>query len=160
MNIFEFINKNKTQIEKFDEIQALDPERARVLAVFESLAKDCAADEQLKDYYERLVESCYNYTDIVCDFYRVTDDFGKNKISRAEYQERFDNIDQQRSFVHNATIDSFNILSRLMAKKNLNTDWIKSLIEGGRVVYGNYAIKKSIADAKACEQNNPKENNE
>ena len=101
-----------------------------------------------------MIESCYSYTAIVCEFERVFQSEKDGELDPEEFRERFSEIDKRRGFVHNATIDSFNILSRLMTEKGKDNTWIKPLVNGGRIAYGNLAIKKTMADVLKIEIKN------
>lgn len=146
MNIHEFINQNTEEIKKFEEHLSADKQIDSVEEVFKKIETDCQGDEQLEEYFNKMVESCYNYTTIVCEYERIASDFSRDLIDNEEFGRRLEEIEPRRSAVHNATIDSFNILSRLMAKKGKDNSWVGELAAGGRVVYGNYAIKKTLAD--------------
>lgn len=157
MNIREFIQANKNEIPKFTAENALNREMEAIMKIFDQIASDCRGDKMLEDYFQKMIESCYNYTAIVCEFEHVFQSEKDGELDPEEFRERFSEIDKRRGFVHNATIDSFNILSRLMTEKGKDNTWIKPLVNGGRIAYGNLAIKKTMADVLKIENLKNKE---
>ena len=151
MNINEFIHTNQQEIPKFAVENPLDQRAEGASEIFDHIASECQGDKMLEDYFQKMIESCYNYTAIVCEFERVFQSEKDGELDPEEFRERFSEIDQRRGFVHNATIDSFNILSRLMTEKGKDNTWIKPLVNGGRIAYGNLAIKKTMADVLKIE---------
>ncbi len=146
MNINEFIHINKKEIPKFIAENSLDQKAEGIAEVFSRIENDCQGDKVLEDYFQKTIESCYNYTTVVCDFERVFQAEKDGQLDPEEFREKFAEVDQRRSSIHNATIDSFNILSRLMAERGKDNSWIKPLVNSGRVAYGNLAIKKTMLD--------------
>lgn len=146
MHIKEFVQTNSHEVSKFSEGEGGNPERERIGEVFKKIEADCRDDEQLSRLYQELLRYCHRYTDIVCQFDRVLERFNQQLISQEEFNEQFQLLDDTRSIVHDGTIDAFNILSRLMAKKGKDNSWIGPLVNGGRVVYGRYAINKTVLD--------------
>lgn len=157
MNIREFINVNKKEIPKFTAENILNREMEAVMKIFDQIASDCRGNKMLEDYFQKMIDGCYNYTAIVCEFERLFEAKNNGEIDLEEFQEKFDEVDKRRHFVHNSTMDSFNILSRLMLKEGKNNDWIKPLVSGGRSAYGNLAISKTIIDVIAQENLNNQE---
>lgn len=145
-SIDNFIKNNNSSVEVLVKNNELNPETKKVKEIFDQIEKDCLSNEQLKKYFEELRGNCYRYTEIVCEFNQVFQNYQSERMSTEEYQQQFSDIDQIRSRVHDATIDSFNILSRLLLKNGKENDWVKPLVIGGRVAYGNYAIKKTVSD--------------
>lgn len=146
MNIHEFFRENKNELTKFEDIIPLEKRVERVAAIFDPIKADCQGNQILEDQYERVVENCYRYLATVCEYERFFQDHNSSQFDREDFQEKLSAIDLHRSLVHNSTIDSFNVLSRLMVKNGKNNSWIKLLVEGGRSAYGNLAMNKTFFD--------------
>jgi hypothetical protein len=155
-SIGNFVESNKNSVDNLVARQPINSEMENISRSFEQIEKDCAGQEQLQEYLEELRSYCYQYTEIVLQFSQLFEDNASGKISEEEYKSSYANIDAARSIVHDATIDAFNILSRLMAKNGKNNDWVKPLAQGGRIAYGNFAIKKTILDIIEFNKNNNK----
>lgn len=153
MRIEQFISANPTQIKKLEESPAASSELEKISQIFEEISLACQGNEELEKYYGEMVESCYDYATIVCEYEKIAEDFQQGKLSYDEFGEELESIEPRRSAVHNRTIDSFNIMSRLMAKNGLDNSWIGPLSNGGRVAYGNFAIKKTMADVLSNNNN-------
>ncbi len=136
MNIEQFVQHNKAEIPEFHQNDLVDRKSQQVEAWFNAREAACQGDADLKRLYGQLVDSCYNYTAIVCDFER---------LAKAGDFQALDQLDEMRGRVHDATIDAFKILARNMAAKGLDNSWIGAL--SGRVAYGELAISKTLLDA-------------
>ncbi len=141
-----FIESNKNSVDTLVQKQPATQEAENIRTTFDRIWSDCSGNEQLEKYFDDLQANCYQYTAVVCQFNQLFQDYQDGKLSEEEYKSGFENIDQARHSIHNATIDSFNILSRLMLKNGKDNSWIEPLVQGGRVAYGNYAIKKTVSD--------------
>jgi len=157
-SIDHFVENNKNSVNDLVEKQQATKEMEDIRNAFERIEQDCAGSDQLKEYFETVKNYCYQYTDVVLQFNQLFEDNANGKITAEEYKSNYKNIDEMRSRIHNSTIDSFNILSRLMAKNGKNNDWIKPLAQGGRVAYGNFAIKKTVVDIIEFNKENNKNN--
>jgi len=136
MNIEKFVQTSAEEIEDFSETGVLERKGPLTEAWFNEREMACKGDEDLERLFKQMVESCYKYTSIVCDFARAV---------KSEDFDLIDEMDARRGRVHDATIDAFNILSRNMGKKGLDNSWIANL--NGRVAYGELATTKTILDA-------------
>jgi len=145
-SIDKFIKNNQESINDLVESQKLSPEIQKVKEMFDEVKVDCLGNEQLEKYFEELVINCYRYTEIICDFNQLFKDCAHQELSAEEYKQRFSDIDQTRNRIHNATIDSFNILARLLFKNGKKNNWLDSFGKDNRIAYGNCAIKKTIVD--------------
>ncbi|TSD02329.1 MAG: hypothetical protein Athens071426_523 [Parcubacteria group bacterium Athens0714_26] len=145
-SIGHFVESNKDSVDKLVAQQPVSSEMDNISRSFRQIENDCAGNEQLQEYLEELRKYCYQYTEVVLQFNQLFTDNANGKLSEEDYESGYASIDAARSRVHNATIDAFNILSRLMVKNGKNNDWIKPLAQGGRIAYGDFAIKKTVAD--------------
>ncbi len=145
-SIGNFLENNKNSVDQLLEQDKNNIEENKIKVVFEEIEKDCLGDEQLEKYFSKLKSHCYKYTEVVCQFNQLFNNYQAGELSEEEYRDNFKNIDQTRHFIHNATIDAFNILARLMKRKGKNSEWIQILTQGGRIAYGKYAMEKTILD--------------
>lgn len=49
-------------------------------------------------------------------------------------------IDERRHHLHNALMDSINLLSRELGKRNLNNEWMHDFAHDGRAGYARFAL--------------------
>ena len=154
MNVRKFLEDYRPEIEEFDKISPLQERVGNVEQIFNKIESDCQGDDQLVKQYSEVVKNCYRYLAIVCEFVSFFYDYNNGRFSKDEYENGFKEIDDRRTSVHNVTIDSFNILSRMMKSKERDNGWVQPLVQGGRVAYGQLAMNKTFVDILKIQQEN------
>ena len=98
------------------------------------IEKECKGNEILEKLFNKMLNYLYRYTEIVFEYNEIL----KSDISQDEINQRFKEIEETRKRIHNATIDSINILSRQLAKFNKDNSW-NDKVSSSRASYGNFA---------------------
>lgn len=101
----------------------------------QSLESLCQGNETLDFCLKEVVMLCLRYAETVCRFEQI--------ILRGQQSNEDDErkeIENLRTAVHDATIDSINSLSRNLKKSGKNNDWITKVSSSGRPSYGKFAI--------------------
>lgn len=106
----------------------------------EYLAELCGDSEVLKELFEDMVKYFYRYTYDVC----AQESLKKEGIP--ENLERIREMDDPRSILHDAMIDSVRIFARALRKENKDTSWFDPIDSGGRAKYANLALLTTFLD--------------
>lgn len=101
----------------------------------EQLEVLCQGDETLQELLAEMLDYCARYTETVCKFEQVNLN-GQTTKANGELE----SIDEYRTRIHQATIDSINILSRNLKQKGRDNDWIKPIAAQQRAGYGRFAL--------------------
>jgi histidinol-phosphate/aromatic aminotransferase/cobyric acid decarboxylase-like protein len=111
-----------------------NPELPKDVVELADLEKECENDPDLKNLLEDMIEYCERYTETVAKLREVL-----NKENSREQQEEFAEIDKEQRIIHNAAIDSINVLARALIKSGKNGHWVE-LLHGSRAAYGKFAL--------------------
>lgn len=111
-------------------------DRANLPISPEDLEKLCLGNETLELLYNQMISYCVRYAEDVLRMERLYTAPLQDEIWRSEMEE----LDRSRHDLHEATVDSINILSRNLKKFGKSNEWLRPLIAGGRSVYGKFAI--------------------
>jgi len=107
-----------------------NPELVKTAVSFDWLKRECEGDPDLKEVFDDTMKYCARYTKDVCDMeVNKPELIAKGELATA---------DDARTRLHNATIDSINILARQMNFKGKDSRWVKDLTD--RTKYGKFAI--------------------
>lgn len=105
----------------------------------EQLEELCRGSEELEGFRTELMRYCCRYATDVWSMHEHLAQGIDDKQSSEKFQEQ----DAARSRLHNAVIDSFNILGRSLAKEGKDNSWMTSLVyagEGSRAAYGRLGL--------------------
>ncbi len=95
----------------------------------------CRGNEVLNELYEEMLNYFYRYTETVCEY----DEVLSQDLSDAEVNARFQGLEEERTIIHNATMDSVNILARNMGRLGKDNSWLQKIGES-RADYGKLAL--------------------
>ncbi len=115
-----------------------NPELPKPVIELSELEKLCEGDLILEGLLSEVVDYCERYTETVAQY----QEFDSRENTR-ENQEEKAKFDKEKRVVHNATIDSINILARALIKSGKNGQWIESLhgSTGSRATYATFALR-------------------
>ncbi len=99
------------------------------------IKKECEGNEILEKLFNDMLNYLYRYTETVFEYNEIL----SNDISQDTINQKLKELEEIRKKVHNATIDSINILSRQLAKFGKDNSWIDQ-VGSSRATYGNFAI--------------------
>lgn len=109
----------------------------------QALKEMCEGDPILMKCYESMIKYCTKYAHDVFNMIReqkkVEELRKKGEVDRTVMEELVA-IDHARRRLHEATTDSINLLSRELGKRELDNEWVRPLVEGGRAAYGTFAL--------------------
>lgn len=95
----------------------------------------CQGDELLEECLREVMNYSLRYAETVCRFEQIV---ARGQVSNEDDARK--EIEQVRHNVHESTIDSINILSRVFKTKGLNDGWIVKVASCGRAGYAKFAI--------------------
>lgn len=113
---------------------AIDPEDLREL---------CEDVPVLKTCYEQMITYCTRYAhDVFNMMYEqsLLSDLREKGEDTEEMYEELKVIDSNRHNLHEAMMDSVNLLSRQLAKHDKDNEWMREVIAGGRASYATFAM--------------------
>lgn len=131
MNINGFTDKFPHALPEMEK-QLGDPEKLTPIVDLEKLKEEVTEDPVLEKLTEDAIEYCERYTETVAAFHEILSNLTRDN------QKEFEEIDQTRKIVHDAAVDSINILSRALAKSGRDSSWIKMF--KSRADYGKFAL--------------------
>ena len=105
----------------------------------EELRIECESNTELKELLQDMFDCCFRYTETVLAYREAVLLVGE------EGREKLVETDSVRHKVHDATIDSINILARHLTKNEINAKWIKDL-SANRAAYGRFALLITFSD--------------
>lgn len=114
-----------------------NPEELSPIISFEYIEKLCSGNETLEHLYKEMVDYCERYTETVARF--------KELILHGvdfDNREAKEWIDGERKLIHDAMVDSVNILARNLAKEKKDVSWIERFGKS-RAAYGNFALQNT-----------------
>lgn len=119
------------------ENQLGNPEDIHPIVSFDVLENTCGGNDILEHLFQEVVDYCERYTETVARFQEMI-------LQGVDFDNREAKewIDGERKIIHDAMIDSVNILARNMEKAGKDASWIKSL-ERSRAAYGNFAMQNT-----------------
>ncbi len=109
----------------------------------EKLKNLCENDPILIQCYESMISYCNRYAhDVFNMMYeqKIIEEMNKNKEDTTEAYEELKVIDRNRHNLHEALMDSINLLSRELAKREIDNTWMHEVVSGGRATYGIFAL--------------------
>ena len=116
-------------------------ERSRTPEIgVEQLEVLCQGDETLQELLAEMLDYCARYTETVCKFEQMNLN-GQQTRENGELE----TADQYRTRIHEATIDSINILARNLTKKGKDGSWIKPIAAQSRAGYGRFALTTTFS---------------
>jgi len=118
-------------------------ERAHTPISLEELDKLCEGNEFLESLYETMMDYCTRYTE---DVFKMKA-FSKIPVSERDenWQSEDKKNDRLRHTLHQATMDSINILARNLKEQGRSNEWLRPLDAGGRSAYGRFAISLTFS---------------
>lgn len=136
----ELIKKYPDSIKKTEKTYA-SPEILNSTINAENIKKECEGNDMLKKIFNDMKEYFYRYTETVFEYNEIL----TSGLNDEELNKKFQEINKKRTIIHNATIDSVNILSRSLMKAGKDNQWIKE-VGKSRATYGKFAIINTIRD--------------
>lgn len=107
----------------------------------EKLEESVGDNEQLREVFETMLQSCLEYTITVARYQRLAKRDGEiGEGISDEWRE----VDKVRGIVHNATIDNINIFSRQLGINNIDNSWIEGVSQN-RASYGRFALTLTLS---------------
>ncbi|MFA5778297.1 MAG: hypothetical protein WC870_02315 [Candidatus Paceibacterota bacterium] len=103
----------------------------------EDLENLCAGNEELQSLYEGMVQKCFEYTADVFKLKKIAEE--NVSLRDEEWRINLQKADQDRRILHEATMDSINILGRNLKKEGKSNEWLRT-IAGERSRYTRFAI--------------------
>ncbi len=108
----------------------------------------CEGDTILMQCYESMISYCYRYAhDVFNMLYeqKIIEEMREKGEDTKEAYEEMVVIDANRHLLHNALMDSINLVSRELAKKNKDNSWLREIIgnkqwEYARAEYATFAL--------------------
>lgn len=103
----------------------------------------CKGEPILLTCYEQMNTYCIRYAyDVFNMMYeqRKLEEFREVKEDTAEMYEELQIIDKNRHNLHEAMMDSVNLLSRELAKREIDIEWMREVSSGGRASYAKFAM--------------------
>ncbi len=133
------------------------PDLPKPVIELSELERQCEGDPNLENLLREMIDYCERYTETVARFMEAG-----NKEGTREMKEELAKLDEERRIVHDATIDSINILARALEKAGKNGQWIESLhgSTGSRAAYATFALRTTYQRLMEMEVENGKENHE
>lgn len=107
----------------------------------EELEESCIGDELCEKALSEMVRYCIEYSQDVWAMKLLARD--SRTMLPDEFAEKLAEADNNRTRLHNATIDSIAILSRALIAAEKDADWVRSLAPTGkleRAACGKFAI--------------------
>lgn len=113
---------------------AIEPEKLRAI---------CEKDPTLLEVYKQMITYCKRYAHDIFNMMHeqalLADLREKGEDTPEMYQE-LQVIDHNRHNLHEAMMDSVNLMSRELAKRNEDIEWMREVVAGGRASYAKFAI--------------------
>jgi hypothetical protein len=94
----------------------------------------CKGDEDLEYFLRETTVMCLRYTETLCRFKQIV--IRGQQSNEDGFRKEIEAI---RTTIHDSTITSINVLSRLMKKTDRNNDWIKN-VSVDRTKYAKFAM--------------------
>lgn len=106
----------------------------------EQIEELCQGNELLEELKNTMIDYFYRYAETVCQY----DEILSNGLSEPEVIAALQNMENERSVLHTATMDSVNILARNMAQNGQDNSWVQK-IGDSRAAYARFAITTIFA---------------
>lgn len=109
----------------------------------EELEKGVEGDVDLENLLDEVLDNCLRYTETVLKMRMIL-----NNKDSDEFAQEIADSSGQRTRIHNATIESIDILARTMKSRGRDNSWIQKLrpipFSDNRSVYGRFAIAVTL----------------
>jgi hypothetical protein len=108
-----------------------------------NLKELCKDDPVLLTCYEQMNTYCIRYAhDVFNMMYeqKKLEEFREKNEDTKEMYDELRIIDKNRHTLHEAMMDSVNLLSRQLAKQEKDIEWMREVSSGGRASYAKFAI--------------------
>jgi hypothetical protein len=102
----------------------------------EELEEQCGSDIELKELLSEMLEACYRYTETVFKYNEI---LNKTDLKDDDFRKEMSHMENNRTIIHNAMMDSINIFSRQLGEKEKDNNWAKKL-QGHRAHYAKFAM--------------------
>ena len=112
-----------------------DPEQLSTVIDYQTLEEQTKGDPLLEKLLQDMKNYCERYTESVA----LYNEFLQRGFDRRDEGSEKENLDTTSRIIHNATIDSINILARALKNAGKDTSWIEKLGKS-RAAYGYLAI--------------------
>lgn len=109
----------------------------------EELHALCDDDPLLQECHESMNTYCKKYAhDVFNMMYeqKLIEEMRMQGEDTKEAYEELRIIDRNRHNLHEAMMDSVNLLSRELSKRNKDNEWMRGLVAGGRAAYATFAM--------------------
>ncbi len=109
----------------------------------QALKTMCEDDPTLLQCYEEVIQYCIRYShDVFNMLYEqaTLEELRARGDDTPEMYEEVRRIDQNRHNLHEATMASINKMSRELAKKEKDIEWMREVVSGGRASYAKFAM--------------------
>lgn len=109
----------------------------------EALRDLCKDDPLLMTCLESMNKYCKEYAhDVFNMMYeqKLIEEMRENGEETREAYEELVVIDRNRHNLHEAMMDSVNLVSRELVKKGKDNEWMRELVAGGRATYATFAL--------------------
>ena len=109
----------------------------------EALKALCEDDPTLLTCYESMNSYCNRYAhDVFNMMYeqKVIEEMREKGENTREAYEEIVTIDRNRHNLHEAMMDSINLVSRELGKRGKDNEWMRDLVAGGRAAYATFAM--------------------
>ncbi len=113
---------------------AIDPQELKVLCLDTPVLMTC---------YEQMISYCTRYAhDVFNMMYEqaLLSELREKGEDTEEMYEELKVIDLNRHNLHEAMMDSVNLLSRQLVKHNKDNEWMREVVAGGRASYATFAM--------------------
>ena len=103
----------------------------------------CEDDPVLLSCYEQMNKYCIRYAhDVFNMMYeqKKLEEFREKGEDTKEMYEELKIIDSNRHNLHEAMMDAVNLVSRELAKRSKDNEWMRDVVSGGRASYATFAI--------------------
>ena len=109
----------------------------------EDLEELCAGDQTLQLCHKQMNEYCTRYAhDVFNMMYEQSrlSELREKDEDTEEARAELKVLDTNRHNLHEAMMDSVNLMSRQLAKKEKDNEWMRELVAGGRAGYATFAM--------------------
>lgn len=113
---------------------AIDPEALRVLCEDDPLLTTCLTS--MNKYCNEYAHDVFN---MMYEQKLIEEMRERGEDTREAYEELVV-IDRNRHNLHEAMMDSVNLVSRELGKRGKDNEWMREVIKGGRATYATFAL--------------------
>lgn len=113
---------------------AIEPKRLKEICAGDPVLEQCL--ESMFSYANRYAHDVYS---MMIEQIELSEKRERGEDTPEDAQELAE-TDKRRHNLHEALIDSVNLISRELAKREKDNEWVRELVNGGRSAYGRFAL--------------------